>query len=84
MIDMTRDHSLYPDCGYDHKYDHRCSLHTGGVSVQIVEWCAEHCEGKWGWYFNHVPYLADPYSMKNNAILTFELQSDLVAYAITH
>lgn len=40
------------DCGYEKQFDHNIDMNSNGIMGECIEWCQEHCEGKWGWWFD--------------------------------
>lgn len=39
------------DCGYEKKFRFNVDMNNNGIPGECIEWCQEHCEGKWGWWF---------------------------------
>ena len=39
------------DCGYEKKFRFNVDMNNNGIPGECIEWCQQHCEGKWGWWF---------------------------------
>jgi hypothetical protein len=66
------------DCGYEKKFRYNIDMNSNGIMGECIEWCQEHCEGKWGWWFDQND-LYDP--MRHNweeqdSYMSFEKKID--------
>jgi len=66
------------DCGYNCVYQYEVKLQSRGVHEDYVLWCVRHCQGRWGWYFEHEHGLPDIHE----AILTFDDPKDLTFFSL--
>jgi hypothetical protein len=41
------------NCGYNKSFKYKVQLPGEGVNMQQVQWCADNCKHKWGWYFEN-------------------------------
>jgi len=78
-----------PECGYNHVFQHQMPLGTYGIDLPWVEWCSEHCTGRWGWYFEptdqdfQMPAGYSPvFYEKQECVMTFEEAQDLTTFAL--
>lgn len=80
--------------GYDVKYPYEVALQEKpyqsepGVPLPLIEWCGQHCKGKWGWYFKEINSITYPDGQisptRSIAIMTFEFDKDAFWFALTH
>jgi len=65
--------SFKQGCGYWKIYEHQVPLECDGVYDQSIQWAAEHCKRRWGWYFTE---------HEKHAVMTFEDPEEMMLWAI--
>ena len=78
--------SEVPDnCGYMQQFEFNVDMNSNGVMGECIDWCQNHCEGKWGWWFEPA---GDIDNRKNhwehqNAYMSFEKERDATRFWIS-
>ena len=70
------------DCGYEKKFKYNIDMNSNGIMGECMDWCQEHCEGKWGWGFEQND-LYDPVRHnweEQNSYMSFEKKSDATKF----
>jgi len=70
-------HSYPQGCGYSKVYEHQVTLECDGVNYQSMQWAAEHCNRRWGWYFT---VLTTNY--EKHAVMTFEDPEEMMLWVL--
>ena len=74
--------------GYNVRYEHEVHINQEGVPMPYIDWCGQHCKGKWGWHFVKINQIEHPdgsiNTLRETAVVSFEHDKDAFWFALTH
>ena len=83
---QTSEFVLPEACGYNKIYRYNWITPVYGLSMSLIPVIHELCKKRWGWHFKphkDMNYHSDKWFEKQNMVLSFEDQKDLVFVKIT-
>ena len=78
---QTSDFELPEDCGYNILYRYNWVTPVYGLSMTLIPVIHKLCKKRWGWHFrpqNDMNYNDEKWFEKQNMVLSFESQIDLI------
>ena len=80
-LKVNEEFQLPDNCGYNKIFRHNWITPVYGLSIAHIPVIHNICRGKWGWHFKphkDMNYQSDLWYEKQNMVLSFERQIDLI------